>query len=98
MAGGIAAGFIVSFMTAAVELSATIMLVTTQHDAPMSYGIYLYMQSAAGRGPGAALGVLAVVLVAAGTYASHRLIAGRSSAGGERAAAAKGPELQTMGA
>jgi iron(III) transport system permease protein len=98
MAGGIAAGFIVSFMTAAVELSATIMLVTTQHDAPMSYGIYLYMQSAAGRGPGAALGVLAVVLVAAGTYASHRLIAGRSSAGGERAGAAKAPELQTMGA
>ena len=74
MAGGILAGFIVSFMTAAVELSTTIMLVTAQNDAPMSYGIYLYMQSAAGRGPGAALGVLAVALVAAGTYLSHRLI------------------------
>jgi iron(III) transport system permease protein len=98
MAGGIAAGFIVSFMTAAVELSATIMLVTAQHDAPMSYGIYLYMQSAAGRGPGAALGVLAVLLVAAGTYASHRLIAGRGSASSEPAAAAKAPALQTMGA
>jgi len=74
MAGGMLAGFIISFMTAAVELSTTIMLVTAQNDAPMSYGIYLYMQSAAGRGPGAALGVLAVVLVAAGTYLSHRLV------------------------
>ena len=80
MAGGILAGFIVSFMTAAVELSTTIMLVTAQNDAPMSYGIYLYMQSAAGRGPGAALGVLAVVLVAAGTYFSHRLIGRTGSA------------------
>ncbi|MBI3918942.1 MAG: iron ABC transporter permease [Betaproteobacteria bacterium] len=74
MAGGMLAGFIISFMTAAVELSTTIMLVTAQNDAPMSYGIYLYMQSAAGRGPGAALGVLAVLLVAVGTYLSHRLI------------------------
>ena len=38
----------------------------------MSYGIYLYMQSASGRGPGAALGVLAVVVVGLGTWASHR--------------------------
>jgi iron(III) transport system permease protein len=41
----------------------------------MSYGIYLYMQSVAGRGPGAALGVLAVAIVALGTYLSHRLVA-----------------------
>ena len=74
MAGGMLAGFIISFMTAAVELSTTIMLVTAQNDAPMSYGIYLYLQSAAGRGPGAALGMLAVLLVAVGTYLSHRLI------------------------
>jgi iron(III) transport system permease protein len=78
MAGGIVAGFITSFMTAAVELSATIMLTTSQTNAPMSYGIYLYMQSAAGRGPGAALGVLAVVIVALGTYFSHRLLRGRA--------------------
>ena len=55
MAGGILAGFVTSFLTAAVELSATIMLVTAQSNAPMSYGIYLYMQSIAGRGPGAPL-------------------------------------------
>jgi iron(III) transport system permease protein len=80
MAGGILAGFVTSFMTAAVELSATIMLIPSQNDAPMSYGIYLYMQSAAGRGPGAALGVLAVVLVAVCTYLSHRAIRGRAEA------------------
>ncbi|PAT30718.1 ABC transporter permease [Vandammella animalimorsus] len=79
MAGGILAGFVTSFITAAVELSATIMLVTKDSDAPMSYGIYLYMQSASGRGPGAALGVLAVLAVAVGTYASHLIVERASS-------------------
>ena len=79
MAGGILAGFVTSFLTAAVELSATIMLVTAQSNAPMSYGIYLYMQSIAGRGPGAALGVVAVVTVAIGTYFSNRLIRSRAA-------------------
>lgn len=74
MAGGILAGFVTSFITAAVELSATIMLASAQSQAPMSYGIYLYMQSISGRGPGAALGVLAVVVVAVGTYLSHRFV------------------------
>ncbi|KRB72531.1 hypothetical protein ASE07_27055, partial [Noviherbaspirillum sp. Root189] len=59
---------------AAVELSATILLTTSESQAPMSYGIYLYMQSVAGRGPGAAMGVLAVVIVALGTYASHVIV------------------------
>ena len=89
MAGGMLAGFVTSFMTAAVELSTTLMLVSTQNDAPMSYGIYLYLQSAAGRGPGAALGILAVVLVAVGTYLSHRLL-------GSRATTAR--DIQRMGA
>jgi iron(III) transport system permease protein len=40
---------------------------------PLSYGIYLYMQSAVGRGPGAALGVVAIVLVAVGTWVATRL-------------------------
>jgi iron(III) transport system permease protein len=80
MAGGILAGFVTSFITAAVELSATIMLTTGQEQAPMSYGIYLYMQSIAGRGPGAALGVLAVVVVAVGTYLSHRFVERTSAA------------------
>ena len=74
MAGGIIAGFVASFITAAVELSATIVLSSSASQAPMSYGIYLYMQSIAGRGPGAALGVIAVLIVAIGTYASHKLL------------------------
>ena len=74
MAGGMLAGFVTSFVTAAVELSATLMLVSKNADAPLSYGIYVYMQTAAGRGPGAALGVIAVVLVGLGTYLSNRLI------------------------
>lgn len=74
MTGGILAGFVTSFATAAVELSATIMLVGRSSDAPLAYGIYLYMQSPAGRGAGAALGVVAVVIVALGTYLSQRII------------------------
>ncbi|MGY6704569.1 ABC transporter permease [Roseinatronobacter sp.] len=74
MTGGILAGFVTSFATAAVELSATIMLVGRASDAPLAYGIYLYMQSPAGRGAGAALGILAVVIVALGTYLSQRII------------------------
>jgi iron(III) transport system permease protein len=74
MAGGILAGFVTSFITAAVELSATIVLASSASQAPMSYGIYLYMQSIAGRGPGAALGVIAVAIVGLGTYASYRLL------------------------
>ncbi len=74
MAGGILAGFVTSFITAAVELSATIVLTSAESQAPMSYGIYLYMQSIAGRGPGAALGVLAIGVVAVGTYVSHRIV------------------------
>ena len=89
MASGILAGFVTSFITAAVELSATIMLTTAQSDAPMSYGIYLYMQSIAGRGPGAALGVLAVIIVAVGTYFSHRIISSRASQTGVHTISAK---------
>lgn len=74
MAGGILAGFVTSFSTAAVELSATLMLVQSNSDAPLAYGLYVFMQSAAGRGPGAALGVVAVVLVALCTLLSHLII------------------------
>jgi iron(III) transport system permease protein len=74
MTGGILAGFITSFATASVELSATIMLVSAESDAPLAFGIYEFMQSAAGRGPGAALGIVAVVIVSLATYISHRII------------------------
>ena len=78
MMGGILAGFITSFVTAAGEISETILLTSRESLAPMSYGIYLYMQSIAGRGPGAALGVIAVVLIGVGTWFSHRVVAVRS--------------------
>lgn len=73
MTGGIAAGFVTSFATAAVELSATMMLVQNTSDAPIAYGLYVFMQSPAGRGAGAALGVIAVVIVGLSTFVSNHL-------------------------
>ena len=74
MAGGILAGFVTSFATAAVELGMTLMLVSKNSDGPLSYGIYVYMQSAAGRGSGAALGIVAVIVVGICTLLSHIVI------------------------
>ncbi len=42
--------------------------------AALAFGIYEFMQSAAGRGPGAALGMIAVLMVGLGTYFSYRII------------------------
>ena len=84
MAAGILAGFVTAFATAAVELSATIMLVAQDADAPLAYGLYIFMQSAAGRGPGAALGVIAVVIVGLATYLSHTIVERTRQAHGEK--------------
>lgn len=80
MTGGLLAGFVTSFSTAAVELSATLMLIQSNSDAPLAYGLYVFMQSPAGRGPGAALGVIAVVMVALCTLLSHYVIERRQMA------------------
>ena len=77
MTGGLLAGFVTSFATAAVELSAVLMLVQNNSDAPLSYGLYVLMQTPAGRGAGAALGVIAVLIVAICMGASQ-LLADRS--------------------
>ena len=74
MMGGMLAGFVTSFSTAAVELSATLMLVQSNDDAPLAYGIYVFMQSTAGRGAGAALGIVAVIFVGLCTYISQRIV------------------------
>ena len=74
MAGGILAGFVTSFATAAVELGMTLMLVSKNSDGPLSYGIYVYMQSAAGRGAGAALGMVAVLVVGVCTLLSYLVV------------------------
>ncbi|HEV8472181.1 MAG TPA: iron ABC transporter permease [Methylomirabilota bacterium] len=73
MTRGLVAGGLIAFITSAVELSSTILLVPRIELGPLSYGIYVYMQSAVGRGPGAALGVVAIVLVAAGTWLINRI-------------------------
>lgn len=73
MTGGIVAGFVTSFATAAVELSATMMLVQNTSDAPLAYGLYVFMQSPAGRGAGAALGIIAVIIVGFSTYLSNAM-------------------------
>ncbi len=72
MTRGLIAGGLIAFVTSAVELSSTILLVPRIELGPLSYGIYIYMQSAVGRGAGAALGVVAIVLVAVGTALINR--------------------------
>lgn len=78
IAGGVVAGGLIAFVTSCVELASTIMLVPRIELGPISYGIYLYMQSPLGRGAGAALGVVAILLVSLGTYLTHRIFGGRS--------------------
>jgi iron(III) transport system permease protein len=76
--GGLVAGGLLAFVTSCVELSSTIMLVPRVEVGPISYGIYVYMQSPLGRGAGAALGVVAILLVAAGTYLTQRVFGARA--------------------
>jgi iron(III) transport system permease protein len=78
IAGGLVAGGLIAFVTSSVELASTIMLVPRVELGPLSYGIYLYMQSPLGRGAGAALGVVAILLVSLGTYLTHRVFGGRA--------------------
>ncbi len=59
-------------------MASTLTLVPKMEYGPLSYGIYIYMQSAVGRGPGAALGVVAILLVAIGTYLVNRVSSGGS--------------------
>ena len=78
ISGGLVAGGLIAFMTNSVELSSTIMLVPRIESGPISYGIYIYMQSPLGRAAGAALGVVAIVLVSLGTYLTYRVFGGRT--------------------
>ncbi|MGZ8495297.1 MAG: ABC transporter permease [Candidatus Binatia bacterium] len=78
ISGGLVAGGLIAFVTSCVELASTIMLVPRIELGPISYGIYLYMQSPLGRGAGAALGVVAILLVSLGTYLTHRVFGARA--------------------
>ncbi len=79
MAGGVVAAGILVFVTAAVEFSATVLLISRIEHSPLAYGIYLYAQSPRGRGAAAALGAVAIVLVALGTYLANRLTGRRAA-------------------
>ena len=74
---------LLAFITSAVDFSSTILLVPRVELGPLSYGVYLSMQSTVGRGPGAALSVVAIVLMAVGTRAASGL-ARRAGAAGVR--------------
>ena len=76
---GLLAGGLLAFIGSAVDFSSTIVLVPRVELGPLSYGIYLSVQSVVGRGPGAALGVVAILVTAAGTWAATGL-ARRSAA------------------
>jgi iron(III) transport system permease protein len=78
ISGGLVAGGLIAFITSCVELSSTIMLVPRIESGPISYGIYIYMQSPLGRAAGAALGVVAIALVSLGTYLTYRVFGGRT--------------------
>jgi iron(III) transport system permease protein len=78
ISGGLVAGALIAVVTTCVELSSTIMLVPRIEYGPISYGIYIYMQSPLGRGAGAALGVVAIMMVAVGTYLTHRVFGARA--------------------
>jgi len=82
MGRGLLAGGLLAFVSSAVDFSSTLLLVPRVELGPLSYGIYLYMQSAEGRAPGAALGVVAIALVAVGTWAATRLARRRGHSAG----------------
>ena len=73
MGRGLLAGGLLAFVSSAVDFSATMLLVPRVELGPLAYGIYLSMRSVVGRAPGAALGVVAIALVAVGTWAAMRL-------------------------
>ena len=64
---GLSVAFLICFGIAAVDLSAAMLLVPSETEAPTAYTIYLNMQTSTGRGTGSALAVLAVGVVALAT-------------------------------
>ena len=73
MASGLLVGGLVAFVSSASDVSATLLLVPRPELGPLSYGIFLIRLLDGGRGPAAALGVIVIAMVAAGTWAAARL-------------------------
>jgi len=70
---GLLVGGLLAFVSAASDLSSTLLLVSRPELGPLSYGVFVSMNEAGGRGPGAALGMLVIAIVAAGTGVAARL-------------------------
>jgi len=64
MSFGLLMAFLICFGIAAVDLSSAMLLVPSETDAPVSYSIYLHMQTSTGRGTGSALAILTIGFVA----------------------------------
>ena len=64
LAFGLLMALLICFGIAAVDLSSAMLLVPSETDAPISYSIYLHMQTSTGRGTGSALAVLTIGFVA----------------------------------
>ena len=79
MAFGLLMAFLISFGIAAVDLSSAMLLVPSETDAPISYTIYLNMQTSTGRGTGSALAVLTIAAIGLTIIASVALIRRRGS-------------------
>ena len=73
MTRGLLVGGLLAFVSSASDLSSTLLLVPRPELGPLSYGIFVSMHAPGGRGPGAALGVIAIAIVAAGTGVAARL-------------------------
>ena len=65
LAFGVCVAFLICFGIAAVDLSAAMLLVPSETEAPTAYTIYLNMQTSTGRGTGSALAILAIGAVTA---------------------------------
>lgn len=63
MTVGLFVAFLLCFGLAAVDLSSAMLLIPSETNAPVSYSIYLNMQSTTGRGAGSALAILSIALV-----------------------------------
>jgi iron(III) transport system permease protein len=70
---GLLVGGLLAFVGSAADLSSTLLLVSRPELGPLSYGVFASMNEAGGRGSGAALGVLLIAIVAAGTWVAARL-------------------------
>ena len=78
------AAFLICFGVAAMDLSSAMLLVPSETDAPLSYAVYLHMQTATGRGTGAALVVLILIAIATSMAIAALLIRRRRPSAGLR--------------